>query len=94
MTTTSLKLPDELKAQAAEVARSQGVSVHAFMVDAIRMATLAAEQRARFVAEAKVARKAMLKSGTGYDADVVHAYLRQRATGKTATAPKVQSWRG
>lgn len=94
MTTTSLKLPDELKAQAAEAARRQGVSAHAFMVEAIRAATLAAEQRARFVAEAKAARKAMLKSGSGHDADEVHAYLRQRVTGRKATAPKARSWQG
>lgn len=94
MTTTSLKLPDELKAQAAKAAESKGMSTHAFMVEAIRAAAVAAEQRAKFVAQAKAARKTMLKSGQGHDADEVHAYLRRRAQGKAAAAPKAKSWQG
>lgn len=93
MATTSLKLPDEVKAKAAEAAQHQGVTTHAFMVEAIRQAAAAAEDRARFVAEAHAARKAMLKSGQGLDADEVHAYLRARIEGKSVSEPKAKSWR-
>ena len=89
MPTTSLKLSDDLKAKAAAAARRQGVTPHAFMVEAS-----AAEQRARFVAEAQAARKAALKSGEGYAADAVHAYMRARAAGKPARPPKAVPWRG
>ena len=93
MSTTSLKLPDDLKERAAAAAKIQGITPHAFMVEAIRMAATAAENRAQFVAEAAAARKAMLKSGRGFDADEVHAYIRAKAAGKSAKQPKAKSWR-
>jgi predicted transcriptional regulator len=93
MSTTSLKLPDELKQRAIAVAQEQGVSPHAFMVQAIERAATAGEQRAGFIAEAQAAREQTLKSGKGYDADDVHAYLKARIAGKKSTKPKAKSWR-
>jgi predicted transcriptional regulator len=93
MSTTSLKLTDELKARAASVAQERGVSPHAFMVEAIAQATAAAEQRAAFVAEALAADAEMLATGRGYDADEVHAWLRARAAGQSARKPRLKSWR-
>lgn len=102
MTTTSLKLSDDLKQRAAAVAQELGMTPHAFMVDAIRRASDAAEKHADFVAQAKAARKKMLKSGLGFEADDVHHYLRERIAA-TATpntkkpgkhvAPKAKPWR-
>jgi predicted transcriptional regulator len=94
MSTTSLKLPEALKAQAAAAAERLGITTHAFMVDAIRQAAAAAEDRARFIAAAKAARKAALKQGTGFDADEVHEYIRARAAGTAARRPKATPWRG
>ena len=94
MSTTSLKLPDELKQQAVAAAQRQGLAPHAFMVAAIERATTAAERRAGFVAEAQAAREEMLVSGTGHDADEVHAYLQARVAGQEAARPKAKSWRG
>ena len=92
MATTSLKLPDDIKSQAVSAAKGLGISPHAFMVEAIRQAATAAKQREQFVSEAKTARKSMLKTGTGLDTDEVHAYLRQRVAGQSATVPKVRPW--
>jgi predicted transcriptional regulator len=94
MATTSLKLPDDLKEQAARAAGRLGVSPHAFMIDAIRAASAAADARARFVASAQAARKATIKSGEGFAAAQVHTYLRARAAGRKASPPKAKSWRG
>ena len=94
MSTTSLKLPDELKQRAASAAQSRGVSTHAFMVDAIERAALAAERRESFVADAEAARKQMRDTGKGYEADDVHAYIQARIAGKKAAKPKAKSWRG
>jgi hypothetical protein len=88
-----LKLSEDLKQRAAAAAQRQGVTPHAFMVEAIRLAAAAAEVRAQFVADAEAARKAMLKSGAGYDADDVHAYLRQRIAGNKSGRPKAKTWR-
>lgn len=93
MSTTSLKLPDELKQRAVVAAQKQGITPHAFMVRAIELAATMAERRADFVAGAEAARQAMLKSGKGYAADEVHAYLRNRASGMDSAKPKAKSWR-
>lgn len=93
MATTSLKLPDELKRRAAAAAREQGVSPHAFMLNAIVQAASAAERPAKFVAQAEAARKAMMESGKGYDGDKVHSYLRSRILGRKSARPKATSWR-
>jgi predicted transcriptional regulator len=94
MTTTSIKLPDELKARAAAAAHERGVTPHAFMVEAIAAATALAEQRATFIAEALAAQAQMIDTGKGFDADDVHAWLRARAAGQTARKPRLKSWRG
>jgi predicted transcriptional regulator len=94
MSTTSLKLPDDVKQLAIAAAKQQGVTPHAFMVDAIRLAATAAEKRAAFVSEAVAAKAEMIKSGKGYAAADVHAYIRSRAKGKTVAKPKAKSWRG
>lgn len=93
MSTTSLKLPDELKQRAVNAAQELGVSPHAFMVAAIEQAATAAEQRARLVADARAARSEMLETGKGFDADEVHAYLKARVSGKQAAKPRARAWR-
>lgn len=93
MATTSLKLHDALKQRAVAVAQLQGVTPHAFMVQAIELATEAAEHRSSFVEEARAAREKMLATGKGYDADEVHAYLKARVSGEKVARPKAKSWR-
>ncbi|THF62242.1 hypothetical protein [Pseudothauera rhizosphaerae] len=94
MSTTSLKLSDELKQRAIAAAMKQGVSPHAFMVQAIEQAATAAEQRASFLAAALAAREDALASGEGYEAHEVHAFLKKRITDRKAERPKAKSWRG
>lgn len=107
MSTTSIKLSDELKQRATVIAQNLGITPHAFMVDAIRKASEAAEKQAEFVAQAKAAHKKMVKTGLGFEHDEVHRYLRERiananansnATSSTkkakSTPPKAKSWRG
>ena len=93
MSTTSLKIPDEVKQLAVMAAQKQGVSPHAFMVDAIRVMAIAANKRAQFVADALASREETLKSGNGYAAADVNAYLIERAQGKNPARPKTASWR-
>lgn len=94
MSTTSLKLPEDVKELALAAAKQQGVTPHAFMVDAIRAAAANAQKRAQFVADAIDSREAAMKSGKGYAAEDVHAYLRARAQGKSMPKPRAKSWRG
>ncbi|WP_301101163.1 hypothetical protein [Propionivibrio sp.] len=92
MSTTSLKLSDELKQRAVAAAEKKGISPHAFMVRAIEQAATSAERRASFVADAHAAREQMLKTGKGYDASEVHTYLKARITGSKFAKPKAISW--
>ena len=94
MSTTSLKLSDELKQRAVDAAAKMGVLPHAFMIHAIDQAATAAERRASFVSDAQAAREQMLATGKGYDASEVHAYLKARLSGDKPAKPKARSWRG
>jgi predicted transcriptional regulator len=94
MSTTSLKLSDELKQRAIAAAEKRGLSPHAFMIQAIDLAATAAEQRASFVSDAQAAREQMLATGKGYDASEVHTYLKARLSGDKPAKPKARSWRG
>jgi len=82
MPTTSIKLPDDIKQKANAAALDLGITPHAFMVEAIRKAALAAEKQAAFIAEAQAARSATLQSGLGFATADVHAHLRQRLSEK------------
>jgi hypothetical protein len=92
--TTSLKLPEDVRAQALAAAQRQGVTPHAFMVEAIRHAAAAARQRAQFIESALAAQREMRASGKGYAADEVHVFLRTRARGAAARKPRAKNWRG
>ena len=92
MATTSLKLSDELKQRTIVLAQKQGVSPHAFMVDAIEHAATAAERRAGFVDQALAARAEMRKSDAGFDSGEVHTYLKARIKDTQASRPKAKSW--
>jgi len=92
MSTISLKLPDELKQRVIEAAQALGISPHAFMVDAIRQAVNAVEQRVAFIAQARDARAEMLEESRGYAADEVRAYLRSRLTDSAAAGPAKTLW--
>lgn len=104
MSTTSLKLPDELKQKASAAAMDLGVTPHAFMVEAIRKATLAAEKQTALINDAQAARAVTLESGMGYAAHEVHQHLRDgikekvdaASKKKTATHKKLAAtpWRG
>ncbi|TFW35818.1 CopG family ribbon-helix-helix protein [Massilia horti] len=93
MSTTSLKLSEELKQRAAKAAQELGISPHAFMVDAIRQAADAVEQRSQFVGQALAAREEMRQSGLGHDADEVRTYLRKRIADNQAPRPDAKAWR-
>jgi predicted transcriptional regulator len=93
MSTTSLKLSEELKQRAETAAQELGMSTHAFMIGAIRQAAEAVELRSKFVAEAQAARTEMLASGMGYDADDVRSYLRKRLVDRNSQRPNLKPWR-
>ena len=91
--TTSLKLPDDLRARVSAEALRAGKSAHAFMIDAIERETALREKRLAFVEAALEAEREMERTGLGYDARDVHAYLRAKIAGKKPKEPKLKPWR-
>lgn len=90
----SLKLPPELKARVAAVAKGVGKSPHAFMLEAIEQQTEQQERRRRFVADALAAEEEVLRTGQAFEADEVHAALEARVRHGKAPRPKARAWRG
>lgn len=88
MTTTTLRLPDELKARIAAAAQRAGTTPHGFMLDAIAEKTAEAERKAEFdaLADARYAR--LLESGETVPWQQMREYLRQRAAGTPAERPR------
>ena len=92
MATTSLKLPDDLKARAQAAAEHQGLSPHAFMVQAIEQAISSAEIEERFLADAYAAREETHRTGQVFAAEDVHDYIRAVSRGENPPAPEAQPW--
>ena len=88
MSTTTLKLPEELKQRIAAVAADAGKSPHAFMVEALAAQTALAERRRVFVAAAHAAAQEVAQYGLVYDADEVFGYLQDKLKGKRTKRPK------
>lgn len=91
VSTTSLKLPEEIKLQAANAAKDLGITPHAFMVEAIKQASINAQLRRSFIEDANNARKEVLKEGKVHDADKVFKHLKARIGGKKSTL-KATNW--
>jgi len=63
MSTTTIRLPDELKARIASAAERAGKTPHSFILEAIAEKTEMEEQRASFDAEADARFAKLLKNG-------------------------------
>ena len=87
MSTTTLKLPEELKARIAPLAAAAGVTPHAWMVGALATQAELVERRAAFVREALAAAAEVDAQGEVIAADEVHAYLRARLAGEKPSRP-------
>ena len=91
-TTTTLKLPENLKKRIAPLAESAGKTPHAWMIQALEVQAALAEKRKAFVADALAAEREAEKTGVAYRADDVHRYIHARAAGKKARRPKPTKW--
>jgi len=88
---TTLKLPESLKAQVAKLAEDAGKSPHAWMVEAIEAQATQAGKRRAFYAEARQSRAEYAQTGVAYRAEDVHEYILARASGKKVRRPRPRS---
>ena len=91
---TSIKIPRNLKTRIERLARNTGESSHAFMLRALAGQVEAAERYQTFLQDGVRADEAMLRSGLGYAAADVHAYLEAKVAGRRARRPRPVRWRG
>lgn len=87
-TSTTLKLPDELKMRIKPLAQAAGKTAHAWMIDALRLSVTLAEKRSAFIAAALQAEQEVESSGEVYAAEAVHRYVAARAAGRKGRRPK------
>ncbi|EIL93187.1 MULTISPECIES: ribbon-helix-helix protein, CopG family [Rhodanobacter] len=90
MSTTTIRLPDELKARVAEAAAQAGTTSHNFILEAIAEKADAAERRADFHTEADRRYAEFLKTGESIPWDDMRRYLEDRLAGKPATRPSAR----
>lgn len=83
MGTTTIRLPDELKARVAAAAQDAGTTAHGFMLEAIAEKTEEAERRAAFYADADRRYAEFLKTGTTVPWSDARQYLEECLVGKS-----------
>ena len=86
--TTSVKLPQKLKARVAKLAKQTGRSSHSLIVEAVERHTAYEERLRAFVMEARVADAEMDASGEAYAAQDVHDWLEKMVEGRAPARPK------
>ncbi|WP_349741144.1 ribbon-helix-helix protein, CopG family [Roseateles cavernae] len=87
MSTTTIRIEDELKARVAAAAERAGKTSHAFIVDAIAQTVEQAEQDDRFHRIADQRWEEILATGKTVAWDEARAYLAAKASGQPARKP-------
>lgn len=90
MSTTTIRLPEDLKARVAAAAKRAGTSTHGFILEAIAEKAEQEDRRADFdaVAEDRYAR--IVSSGETIPWQEMRGYLEERLAGKMAKRPVVR----
>ncbi len=87
MTTTTIRLPEDLKARVATAAKRSGTTAHGFILEAIAEKTQQAELRADFDAVAEQRYADIVASGKTIPWTEMRKYLEARVAGKSAKRP-------
>ncbi|MBK9326453.1 MAG: ribbon-helix-helix protein, CopG family [Hydrogenophilales bacterium] len=87
MSTTTIRLPDDLKARLAAAAERAGTTSHNFILQAILEKTEQEEQRQAFHDEAEARYAKLVATGETLPWHEMRAYLEGRMAGKTPSRP-------
>ena len=88
MSTTTIRLPDELKARVARAAADAGTTAHGFILEAIADKAELVEQRAGFHAQAQERFEELSRSGKTMAWNDLRSYLQERAEGLAPARPR------
>ena len=87
MTTTTIRLPEELKARVAAAAKRTGTTSHGFILEAIAEKTDQAERRGDFHDTAERRYAGIAAAGKTIPWREMRRYLEDRMAGKRARRP-------
>ncbi len=87
MTTTTIRLPEDLKARVAAAAKRAGTTAHGFILEAIAEKAAQAELRADLDAAAEERYAGIVASGKTIPWQEMRGYLEDRLAGKAARRP-------
>ena len=87
MSTTTIRLPDDLKARISAAAKQAGTTTHAFILDAIAEKAEQAERRADFDAVAEARYAGIVATGKTIPWPEMRSYLEARLAGKATKSP-------
>lgn len=88
---TTLKLPEKLKARIARLAKQTGQSSHSLMLRALERDVAREERMRDFVRAAMASDAAVEAGGSVYRAEDVHAWMERLAKGEKP--PRPTPWR-
>jgi predicted transcriptional regulator len=88
MTTTTIRLSDELKARVTEAAKRAGTTAHGFILEAIAEKTALDEKRAGFIDKAEGRYARIIASGESIAWDDMKTYLKAKIANKDTSLPK------
>lgn len=86
-TTTTIRLPEDLKARIASAAARAGKTTHSFILEAIAEKAELEEQRGDFDAEANARFAKIVESGETIPWSEMRHYLEERLAGKQISRP-------
>ncbi|UYK80072.1 ribbon-helix-helix protein, CopG family [Xanthomonas sacchari] len=92
MSTTTIRLPDALKARVAKAAEAAGTTSHNFILEAIAEKAELAERRVDFHAEAERRWGEFLETGESIPWDEMRRYLMERIEGKDIPPPATRKF--
>jgi predicted transcriptional regulator len=87
MSTTTIRLPENLKARVAAAAKRAGTTTHGFILDAIAEKAEQEDMRAAFDAEAEDRYARIVATGKTIPWQEMRGYLEERLAGKEAKRP-------
>ena len=90
MSTTTIRMPEALKARVAAAAKRAGTTAHGFILEAIAEKAAQEERRADFNAEAEERFARIAASGETVSWQEMRAYLEARVAGKAAERPQAR----
>lgn len=87
MSTTTIRLPENLKARVAAAAKRSGTTTHGFILDAIAEKTEQEDLRAAFDADAEDRYARIVATGKTISWQEMRGYLEDRLAGKEVKRP-------